>query len=246
MNLWQKLNPKRVGCTTCQGIDGMQGLPPARLRLVEPWKFGTLYNCSFCGRSWFQTDDKKRIDLIQERLLPLSHYWNQTSLSVDAAHLHKLAHIGGTHNPYYQYIGVPCSVRNASGQRHDKALVMFGRQPPYFWYRPEAVHWAGEIVEVAASPYTLPLEVRRATFEKQEIAMGFATVGIVDPQGCEYTLSCQSYFFDWKGVRGEEIRLSGRQKGWKRTVASVSVEEYYFVDWFSGCEKLLMPSRPGK
>jgi hypothetical protein len=237
MNIWRKLNPKRAVCTTCQGVDGIQGALPSVLQKVESWKFGALYRCSFCGRLWFQSNDGKRIARIQDRLLPLAQHWNVTPLSVDETLLDA---IGGTARPSSQYIGVPCAVKNVSGQLHDKALVMFSKQPPYFWYKPEMVHWADEIVDVRSSAYALPLDVRQATFEKREVKMGFAPVGIVDPKGHEYTLSWESNFLDAQGLKGEEVRLSGRQSGWKKTIPPTPVEHYYFVDWFPRCKRILL------
>ncbi len=239
MTIWPKLKPKRMVCSTCS-VDGIHGSPPAVLHWVEVWKFGALYHCSFCGQYWFQTDDRKRVGRIQERLLPLAQHWNRTPLSIDEPLLHKLAAIGGTTRAFYQYIGVPCVVQNTSGEQHDKALVMFSKQPPYFWYQPETVHFADEIQDIHPSTYALPLDVRRATFEKEEISMGFAPVGIVDSQGHEYTLSWAANFLDVHGLKGEESRLSGRQRGWKKRLSPTPVQHYYFVDWFPECEQVLL------
>lgn len=240
MNIWPKLKPVR--CSTCNGVDGVQGEPPDGLLRVEAWKFGVLYRCSYCERSWFQSDDRRQIDRIQEHLLPLALHWNATPLSVDETLLHKLAAIGGTTKPSRQYIGVPCSVKTISGEMHDKALVMFSKRPPYFWYQPEMVHWADEIADILPSDFALPLDVRRATLEKQEVRMGFAPVGIVDSQGREYTLSHETNFLNAEGLKGKEVRLSGRQRGWKKRVLPTPVEHYYFVDWFPQCEEWLLAS----
>lgn len=70
--------------------------------------------------------------------------------------------------------------------------------------------------------------------------MGFAPVGIVDRGGNEYTLVSKSHFFDWRGIVGEDIRLSGRQKKWRKTVHPEPAEVYFFVDWFEGCEQTLI------
>jgi len=231
----------RRPCRTCK-LDIIEGTLLAEfpeLRPVEPWKFGHLYQCSRCGRRWFLHEHKRRISRIHDDLLILASHWYQHHLSVDEKILNKLANIGGVADYYRDQIAIPCTVNDVSGQLHEKAIVLVSRQPPYFWYKPQMVHWADAISSVAASPFALPLEVRRATMEKRDESMGFAPVGIVDKQGNEYTLTSVSRFFDWHRIRGEEIRLSGRQKKWRKRVVPEPAEAFYFIDWFDQCQELL-------
>lgn len=228
-------------CHTCR-LDIIEGALLAdypELRPVESWKFGHLYQCSRCGRQWFLHEHKQRIGRIHDDLHPLAHYWNQHRLTVDAEILDALANIGGVADYYRDTIAIPCSVQDVSGRLYEKAIVLVSRQPPYFWYKPQMIHWADSLSSVAQSPFALPLDVRRASAEKREESMGFAPVGIVDKQGHEYTLISVSRFFDWQGIRGEEIRLSGRQEKWRKTVMAEPAEAYYFIDWFEQCEELL-------
>jgi hypothetical protein len=228
-------------CRTCQ-LDSIQGSllgDYPELRPVEPWKFGHLFQCSRCGRQWFLHEHKQKISRIQDDLRDLAHHWNRAPLTVDATILAVLAGIGGVTDYYRDQIAIPCSLRHVSGHRYEKAIVLVSRQPPCFWYEPGKVHWAGEVDRVDASAYALPLDVRMACENKSEESMGFAPVGIVDKGGNEYTLVSKSHFFDWRGILGEDIRLSGRQQKWRKRVYPEPAEAYFFVDWFEGCEQML-------
>jgi hypothetical protein len=137
-------------------------------------------------------------------------------------------------------IAIPCAVENISEKQHEKAVVFVSKQPPYFWYEPQIVHWADELAIIKPSLFALPLDVRKASSEKMEVSMGFAPVGVVDKKGTEYTLPCESHFFDSNHIKGEEISLSGREKKWKKTVLPSPAQAFYFVDWFDGCEEILL------
>jgi hypothetical protein len=84
-----------------------------------------------------------------------------------------------------------------------------------------------------------PLTLKSSTL-KMEVSMRFAPVGVVDKKGTEYTLPCESHFFDSNHIKGEEISLSGREKKWKKTVLPSPAQAFYFVDWFDGCEEILL------
>jgi hypothetical protein len=135
-------------------------------------KYGDLYQCSKCGRPWFLYEHKRWLDRIPDESLSLVRRWNQSRLTVDASILNVLASIGGVANDHKDYIAVPCSAQNASGQQHEKALVLVSKQPPLRWPDSQKVHWADELVAAAPSPFALPLSVRRASSEKREEARG--------------------------------------------------------------------------
>lgn len=226
-------------CRTCR-LDSIQGSLLAdypELRPLEPWKFGHLYQCSRCGRQWFLHAHKQRISRIQDDLWDLAHEWNRARLTLDAKIMEVLASIGGPADYYGDQITIPCSIRLMTGQRYEKALVLIAKQPPYFWYKPEQVHWAGEVASLESSIFALPLDVRLACAHKLEESLGFAPVGIMDAQGNEYTLVSNSHFFDWGGIIGKDIQLSGRQKNWRKQVLPAPAEAYVFVDWFEGWEQ---------
>lgn len=169
----------------------------------------------------------------------MAHHWNQTPLTLNSSLLSALAKISGTEDSK-DCITIPCAVENISGEYHEKSLVLISRQPPYSWYEPAMVHWANELVNINPSPFALPIDVRKASSQKTEISMGFAPVGVIDKIGVEYTLPCKSCFFDINDVKGEEISLSGRKKKWQRTVLPSPTQAFYFVDWFDGCEEILL------
>lgn len=246
MNVWGRLRAWYHRCRICKAdsIEGSILDQFPELKPVEPLKFGHLYQCSKCGKSWFLHEHKRWLERIPNDHLLLVRHWNHKRLTVDGSILRILAGIGGVEDFYADYIAIPCSVQHTSGQRHEKSIVLVSKQPPLRWHDPQKVHWADEVAAVSASPFALPLGVRRASSEKEEEAMGFAPVGVVDTKGTEYTLGRESHFFDHNGIKGEEIRLSGRQKKWRSVVWSPEPgQEFYFIDWFDGCEELLVPRR---
>lgn len=237
-----KINPR---CRNCQ-VDSIHGslldhFP--NIQPLEPWKFGHLYQCSTCSRFWFLHENKRFIDRIPDKMMPLTHHWNKTPLTLNASTLEVLKGIGGVAEYYQNYIMVPCCVKKMSDEQQDKALVLISKQPPYFLCKPQMIHWADEIKEVTLSPFALPFDVRKASSEKEELSMGFAPTGVKDKTEIEYTLHCESHFFDYKGVKGEDIVLSGREKKWRKNVLPTPPQSYYFADWFDGCDQMLTGRR---
>ncbi len=192
-----------------------------------------------CCCSWFLPEHKQYLQRIHDNLLPLAHYWNQTPLTLNSSLLSALAKIGGVEG-YKDCIAIPCAVENVSGEYHDKSLVLISKQPPYSWYEPPIVHWADELLTINPSPFSLSRNVRKASSQQREISMGFAPVGVVDKKGTEYTLPCESHFFNSNGIKGEEISLSGRENKWKKTVLPSPTQAFYFVDWFDRCEDIFL------
>jgi hypothetical protein len=215
---------------------------PALVR-IERLKFGHLYRCSKCARYWFLQESGLWLQRIDDQHLALVERWKRP-LTLDDAALATLAAIGGVRSGYDEWIAVPCAVRDVSGRRHEKSIALVTKQPPGARPERDRVHWADEVAGVSASPFALPLDVRRASAEKREVSMGFAPVGVVDGRGAEYTLTCASDFFDRNGVKGQEIRLSRRTAGWPERIAPEPAQSYFLVDWFDGCEKLLLGSTP--
>lgn len=246
MNIWEKFKAWKQRCRLreADGILGGKAVEKAseyfpELKAVEPLKFGHLYQCDKCKSFWFLHEHKQKIDRIRPEYMPLVRYWSQNRLSVKESVLEILSNIGGVPDYNKGYISIPCSVNNIAGEWHDKALVLVSKQPPDSWTELQKVHWASEINTISLSPFALPIDVRRASEEKREEAMGFAPVGVIDSKGTEYTLGCTSQFFDHNGIKGEEIRLSGHQKRWKRVVWQKPVQAVYFVDWYDKCDELL-------
>jgi hypothetical protein len=242
VSVWTRFDAWLHRCRTCAvaGIAGsfLEQLP--WLEEVEPLKFGHLVRCAKCGRHWFLQHDRQWLQRVEDGCLPLLQRWNGQALGLDEAALAALAGIGGLEDRYEQCIAVPCSVRDRSGRRHEKSLVLVARQPPIGRQERHRVHGSDEMAAVAASPFALPYEVRRATSEKREQSMGFAPVGVADRSGTEYTLTCTSRFVDRNGIRGRDLHLSGRTRGWRSPISPDPAEAYFFADWFDGCEELLL------
>jgi hypothetical protein len=228
-------------CKHCQ-VNAISGSLLEQFPEIQPigaWKFGHLYQCSRCRCCWFLPDHKQFLQRIDDNLLPLAHHWNKTQLTLNAKTLSALAEIVGIESSK-DCIAIPCAAENISGDRHDKAVVLISKQPPYSWYEPQIVHWANELENISSSSFALPVDVRKASSVVREVSMGFSPIGVVDKQGVEYTLPCESRFFDSNGIKGEEISLSGRKNKWKKTILPSPAQAFYFVDWFDGCEEILL------
>lgn len=228
-------------CLQGSGLSQVQAQFP-ELKPAEPLKFGQLYQCSKCLQSWYLDERKQWLRRVDGDFLPLVHHWNRNRFILPDAMLGALAKIGGVGDFLNRSISIPCQVRNATGQQHQKAVVLISNQPPLNGTDPGKIHWAEEIIAVAPSPFALPLDVRRASLAKEEESMGFAPVNVVDDNGAEYTLAQESCFFDHNGVKGKRIKLSARRKRGPEIVMPDPAQAYYHIDWFDGCEKLFLHS----
>ena len=135
--------------------------------------------------------------------------------------LQELALIGGVRDYHGGRLAIHGAVQNTSGQRHDKAIVLVSKEPPYREYDPHTIHWADEIVSVTASPFALSCAVRTESAERAEISMGFAPVGIEKETGAGMgtTLGCATSFLNANSVKGEDTRLSEYQGPWQEQPA---------------------------
>lgn len=213
-----------------------------QITLVRPLKFGQLYQCQKCLTYWFLQENKTFMHKIRESHLPFVLYWESHQLTLAESVRTTLKSIGGVLDAYSETITVPVDATNISGEQHAQSLVFITKKPPCCWYPESNIRWATELVSGTPSPYALTLDVRRASSEKREEAMGFSPVAVEDRSGKVYTLSSVSNFFNVEGVRGEEVRLSAKPKRWPNRVWPQSPDTYYFADWFDGCENYFCPS----
>ena len=105
----------------------------------------------------------------------------------------------------------------------------------------ELVKWSSEIKEIKTSPFALACKIRIASSEKREEKMGFAPVPVKDKNtGKCFTLGAESDFFNFNGVLGKDLVLAEKPKRWQNIVWPQPAQGYYFVDWFDGCESLII------
>lgn len=238
--LWRRWRAWRNRCRTCES-DAIYGSLIAEfpeLVPVERMKRGQLYRCSKCGGTWLLNESKDWLRRIPQDDVRRLREWNRSQSTLEEPFLAVLAAIGGIATSP-DVIGVPCAVETRSGLRLEKAVVYVCKIPLGGYEPPTQTLFPADIASVAASPFALPLDVRRASFEKADESMGFAPVGVVDGKGREYTLACISDFFDKDAAKGEEMRLSGRTRRWPKVVWPEAVQAVVFVDWFEGCESRL-------
>jgi hypothetical protein len=239
-HMWDQFRGRRKTCSTC----AFDEIDPSLLHLypeltcLETLKFGHLYQCSECGTYWFLKE--RSLIRIRDSMLPMVRIWNQMRLMIAPPLLDVLVEIGGVIDPWEEHILVPCMAEDSAGRGGPKSLVMISRHPPLF-RRDYTIGWTNDLTFVEPSAVALPLDVRKASGEKREESMGFAPVGVVDRGGREYTVLSNSQFFDYRGVQGQDLQLSGRTKRWKKVVPYIESEAIFFADWFEGCEGLLAP-----
>lgn len=149
-------------------------------------------------------------------MLPLARKWAHEKFSIDDSLLRELISIGSTTHSSADGVAVPCSIQNQSGQRHEKALVLFTRSPPLQESKRKKIHWSNEIAAIAPSPFALSLPVREASAKAEWVSMCYAPLSVKDKQGTAYTLDGPTTFFDFKGVKGEDLLLADDPESWRK------------------------------
>jgi hypothetical protein len=202
--------------------------------LSHPLRQGTLYRCKACGRSWYLDGTTDMMSLVPEDRVSLILAWNEHAICLSKGIVAKLDGIGRTPPDKYgngrQYREIPCGVITSSGERVDPAIVSFQTHAPFEPWR--HCRLGSEISEVYPSPYALPLPVRIATSEADEIRMGFAPTVIEMPDERFLILNWRPNFLVKDGFRAEEARVSRRRLGSGEAPEIVSApakEVTYFI-----------------
>lgn len=221
-------------CLRCQH-DGFQGIPTSEipnLQFERNLKFGELWKCRNCSTLYFVSSpgDRLYIARITPKHQHLTDYWEQNSLALPPDCVEVAEQIGGFLDVWSATVIVPCILELQDGQRFDKAILRVSKQPPYRWYPPESVFWANQVKNLFPSPFSLSLEIRRASYEKKEESMGFAPADVETLNGNSFTLHCQSDFFDQDGVKGSELKLATRPRK-RKIVQPTETQAYVWVDW---------------
>ena len=144
-----------------------------------------------------------------EDRLPFVLEWSASPIVMAREMLETLEKIGETPADRYgngrDERNFPCGAVTDAGERIDLATVSFRSTCPY-----GAMNYrlATEIVAIYASPYALPLDVRRATSEAHETHMGLAPTPLIMPSGQLFVLNGRADFFVKSGYVASQARLA--------------------------------------
>jgi hypothetical protein len=128
--------------------------------------------------------------------------WNHHPRLATSAQLDALRAIGA---PATGLLSIPCACRTRSGVELPHCVVRLQNRPPLWGGR---VLFLDEVVDVEPSPHALPLDVRAAVFDADEIAMGFAPTLVRTPSGRRYLIDIDQYFFFADQTQGKDVKLA--------------------------------------
>lgn len=163
---------KRVASLTSTNQDRLK-----QLRFERSLRFGSLFRCSVCDGHWYLDADREMVTVITSYALPLVEAWDacQQRLGVEAEVV--LNSIGATIHEGYSAQGAmfPCRVETYDGVSFDPAMIILINAPPlpYFPEDFRNKRLVSEISKVSTSKFVLPLDIRNATSNAQELAMGW-------------------------------------------------------------------------
>lgn len=183
---------------------------PRRLR------HGTLYECVSCGQPWYLYGEPAVMNIVPRERLALIEKWNERPIILQQGHMDQLLAIGET--PPYPYGSsrhcqeTPCSVTTADGEQIDLAIVSMQRHAPFEDWREYRL--GSEIAMVRPSPDALPLAVRMASSQADEVRMGFSPTVIDLPRGEWLVLKGRASFLVWTGCENSEVVVSTRKVDW--------------------------------
>lgn len=201
-------------------------------------RIGQIYYCPHCEQRWYLDGEKVFMFIVSKDFLKYIYEWNNKVFELTNEQLAQLKIIGSTSNGIFEnFISIPCEVTTQNGNIYKKSFITFHSKPPtseYSW------HFSDDIVSIRPSEYCLPQDVRLAASQAYEIRMGFAPTKVQDEQGNKYFLNGSIDFFDYKGIKGENIKLSGEKSDATIPIINETVAEieYFIADYSESLEFL--------
>jgi hypothetical protein len=174
-------------------------------------KNGFLFLCPDCGRQWYLDGAREMMTVVPENKMNLIEKWTSFPLVLPPSLWAKAKLIGATpahriaNEPHYAE--VPCRVTTLAGDPIDKCLLLFSDRPPLETLG-KAMGLINDIADITPSEYALPLAVRTASGQSQETRTGSALTPVESEAGVRFNLNWTVNFFDKKGIRGKDLRLS--------------------------------------
>lgn len=184
----------------------------------KPLRYGTLYQCKACGQPWYLHGEPEFMSFVPRERMPLIQQWNGQPILLPPEQISELQKIGRTPSDQYgngaEFCETPCAVTTVKGEQIEMAVVSMQRHAPFEDWRNYRL--ATEIAQVRPSPYALPLSVRVATSQADELRMGFAPTVVELPGGELAVLNWTQHFFVRQGCASSEVVISRRPLNWKK------------------------------
>jgi hypothetical protein len=178
----------------------------------QPLRHGTLYKCRHCGQPWYLFGRPEMMNVVPRDRLPVIHRWNESPILLPPGIVRKLEKIGRTPPDRFGngsgFHETPCSVTTLDGKQQDLAVVSMQRHAPFERWR--QYHVATEIAEVHPSRHALPLPVRVATSQSDEVRMGFYPTLVELPDGELTILNGTQHFLVKESCDSSKVALSRR------------------------------------
>jgi len=139
-------------------------------------------------------------------------------------------------------VTVPCSIETKKGVRHDRALVLITKIPPIADWQSSTI-LGNAVATIEPSEFALPLAVRLAALNADEVRMCFAPTRVESSGGRRFILNGSPSFFSYGPIKGCDMSLAATD--WRESADIPIVSEdtgaitYVYYDWFSGCESLI-------
>jgi hypothetical protein len=221
----------------------------SHLQPIRPLKFGHLYQCPVSQNYWFLNDDSSSMYSVPPDKVELLWQWDRHPLVLTTTQIQVLSEIGATETDKYGNgkgeIKIPCRIHRSQNETYDPAIVLITKLPPLKQWQ-KRIRLGNSNDLIVSSDLALPLSVRRATFNADEINMGFAPTLVKSSDNQYFVLSWAKQIFSYGQLKGKDISLSERpfRRGDNFPIINEDVEQitFFYYDWFEDCDQLIQKS----
>ena len=146
---------------------------------------------------------------VKDEKLNIIGVWSNSEQKLSIEQSEVLRAIGSTPPDLYgngsKFVQTPCQIKTKDGEIFECAIVSVQEHAPFEDWRNYML--ASEIEEISPSPYALPLEVRLATTQADEIRMGFAPTIVELSNGKRMILNWTTNFLKVAGVESPATKV---------------------------------------
>lgn len=207
---------KEANCSICQAgstisfnwqyaqKNSKSDLPKNKDLYINPieLKTGTLFQCKSCKSHWYLDSNEQFMNHVKDEKLEIIHTWSDSDQKLSSKQAEALRSIGSTPPDLYgngsKFIETPCQIKTKEGEIIECAIVSIQGHAPFEDWRNYRL--ASEIEKISVSRYALPLDVRLATSQADEIRMGFAPTLVELSNGKRKVLNWTTNFLIITGV----------------------------------------------
>ncbi len=173
-------------------------------------RHGCLYRCRVCDAPWYLFGQPEIMHAVPNERLDLISKWNEHPQLLSDEFKTILQSIGRTPPDRYgngrEFNETPCCVETVHGETIERAVVSLQQHAPIEDWRNYRL--ASEIARIKPSASALPLAVRIATSQAEEVSMGFAPTYIESPEKEILTLNWTQHFLVKPGWDANKVALS--------------------------------------